>query len=252
MGKVMDLEKHIIPHIKMRYCIVIIFFLIYTISVSQNNSAVILVEDIDGNTYQTVKIGNQIWFKENLKVTHFKNGDTIETTYPDTLDITINTVQPKFQWKFMNDSMTNIYGRLYTWYTVADKRGLCPDGWRVPSDEDFCILENFIEPGIDINCNKAVHRGTYIGNSLKEAGHEHWADPETGADNKTGFTALPVVIRTMDGNFRYFGLYAYFWTKTEFDSKQAWSRRLYHDTSDIMRGYYFKKDALSVRCVKDD
>jgi len=210
----------------------------------------LIISDIDGNVYNTVKLGTQTWMQENLKVTHYRNGDKIETTNPDTLDLSM-AVQPKYQWAYKNDRITKIYGRLYTWYVVVDKRNICPDGWHVPTDEEFCILENFLEPGIDPLCNTTDHRGHYIGNSLKEAGHIHWAEPETGADNRSGFTGLPQVIRTLDGYFRYFGLYSYFWTKTEFDSKQAWSRRLYHDSSTINRGYYFKKDALSVRCIKD-
>ena len=209
------------------------------------------ITDIDGNIYKTVKIGTQFWMSENLRVIHYQNGDLIDTSKPDTLDLS-NSINPKYQWAYQNvDSLIKIYGRLYTWYVVVDNRNICPSGWHVPSDNEFCILENYLEPDVDKDCNKIGHRGMFIGNNLKEVGHLHWTEPETGADNKSGFCGIPQVIRTFDGSFRYPELYAYFWSTTEFDSKQAFSRRLYHDSSDINRGYYFKKDALSVRCIKD-
>ncbi len=227
--------------------VMIFFTLFFSVSYSQNN----IVKDVDGNVYKIVEIGNQIWMQENLKVGHFNNGDSIETTNPDTINLT-TAINPKYFWIYNNDdSINDIYGKIYTWYVVNDKRNVCPTGWHVPTDEEFCILENFLEPNIDNNCNKIEHRGFYIGNYLKESGHLHWGDPETGANNLSKFNALPYVIRTFDGKFRYFGLYSYFWTSSEYDSKQAFSRRLYHNTSDISRSYYFKKDALSVRCVKD-
>ena len=188
--------------------------------------------------------------QKNLKVIHYNNGDLIQTTIQETLDLT-DSLHSKFQWSTNNFDTINVDGLLYTWYVIDDKRKICPTGWHVPSDSDYCILENYLEPGIDSQCNKIGHRGSEIGNLLKEEGHKNWLDPETGANNKSGFTAIPNVIRTFNGEFRYSGLYAYFWTSSEFDSKQAWSRRLYHDSKDIVRGYYFKKDALSVRCIKD-
>lgn len=228
---------------------------ILKISFSQEKSSV--VTDIDGNVYKTVKIGTQIWMQENLKVTHYNNGDEIETLFPDTINLTA-FVQPKFQWVYQNvDSFKQIYGRLYTWYVVMDNRKLCPEGWHVPTDEEFCILENYLEPGCDPTCSIEDHgiaglRGKTAGNMLKEAGHRHWDFPETGANNKSGFTGLPAGIRYENGEFLLIREYGYFWTSTEFSSKKARTRRLYYDTPDIARSHYFKKDALSVRCVKDE
>lgn len=233
----------------MKCIIALILIIICDFSYSQNKDHVVI--DIEGNIYNTITIGSQIWMKENLKTRHYRNGDEIATTNPDSLDLT-NEFNPKFQWSYKSsDSLANIYGRIYTWYAVVDKRNICPEGWHVPSDEEFCILENFLEPDIDSKCDKMGHRGTFLGNALKEPGQIHWINHDTGADNSSGFTGISQVIRTLNGNFRFFGLYAYYWTSTEFDSKQAWSRRLYHDSKDVKRGYYFKKDALSVRCIKD-
>ena len=232
------------------FALIFVFNILINIpSYSQSDAE--LIKDNDGNIYKTVKIGEQIWMKENLRVKHYNNGDEIETLIPDTIDLT-NFLQPKFEWPCdRNDSLVPDYGRLYTWYVINDKRGVCPIGWHIPSDEEFCILENYLEPNTDIECNILEHRGVQIGNYLKEAGHIHWGDPETGADNRSGFTGLPAGIRYLSGKFDFLGLYTYYWTSTEFDSKKARTRRLYHDQTTVSRSHYFKKDALSVRCIKD-
>jgi uncharacterized protein (TIGR02145 family) len=209
------------------------------------------VTDIDGNVYYTITIGKQVWMKENLKVLRYSNGDTIGTSIPDTLDLT-NVSQPKFQWPPMRDEKNvGTYGRMYSWYTVTDERNICPKGWHVPTDEEFCILENYIEPGTDVNCNKNGHRGKNAGGFLKEEGLAHWTLPNNGSDNRSRFTGLPAGIRYANGDFTFLGSYAYFWTATGFDSAKAWSRRLYHNEQDVARWYYLKKDSFSVRCLKN-
>jgi uncharacterized protein (TIGR02145 family) len=99
------------------------------------------VTDIDGNVYQTITIGTQAWMKENLKTTHYRNGDAIDTTSPATLDISGEST-PKYQWVFENDqSDLSVYGRLYTWYAVTDKRNIAPTGWHVPTDAEWITLK---------------------------------------------------------------------------------------------------------------
>jgi len=97
-----------------------------------------LISDIDGNTYKTVIIGEQTWFAENLRVTHFRNGDPI-------LHITGN--YEWFEagrdgipaWRYYNDdpSTAEKYGKLYNGFAVSDPRGLAPEGWRVAGDDDW-------------------------------------------------------------------------------------------------------------------
>lgn len=226
---------------KLSFLILIFFYLI-----SCNT-----VKDIDGNRYKKIQIGNQVWLKQNLKVTRYNNGDIIETYKPDTGEIN-KFKAPKFQFAYNGDEENvKTYGRLYTWYVVNDPRKVCPAGWHVPSDDEFCILENYLEPGIDSTCTKNEHRGKEIGLYLKEAGNKHWKDNE-GANNKSGFTVLPAGIRYRDGEFRNYLGYGYFWTTTVFtDTAFARTRRLYHNTGDISRSRYHKKDALSVRCIKN-
>ncbi|MFZ4521387.1 MAG: fibrobacter succinogenes major paralogous domain-containing protein [Bacteroidales bacterium] len=209
------------------------------------------VTDIDGNIYRTVTIGRQVWMRENLKVTRYCNGDTIATIKPDTIDLT-NIQSPSYQWAYMGDERNvAVNGRLYTWFVVDDRRQLCPKGWHIPSDEEFCVLENYIEPDADTDCKKTGHRGRNTGGMLKEAGLSHWTEPNSGADNRSRFTGLPCGVRYQAGVFTFLGSYGYFWTNTSRDSTMAWTRRLYHDKADVSRACYFKKDSFSVRCLKD-
>ena len=87
--------------------------------------------DVDGYNYPVVQIGTQLWMAENLKTTKYRNGDPIGTTTPANKDITTET-EPKYQWAYNGDE-NNVtkYGRLYTWYAMADTRNLSPEGCRV-------------------------------------------------------------------------------------------------------------------------
>ena len=138
-----------------------------------------IIRDLDGNVYTSVIIGTQVWMVENLKTTRFSNGDVIETTHPSRLDIS-EEVSPEYQWA-PNGDESNIarYGRLYTGYVANDSRNVCPTGWHVPTDDEWMTLSDYLG-GSDI-----------AGGKLKEAGTTHWAAPNTGATNETGFSALP-------------------------------------------------------------
>jgi uncharacterized protein (TIGR02145 family) len=229
--------------------VTLLFSLIANCAISQNND--LKVTDIDGNVYNTVKIGDQIWMKENLRVTHFNNGDKIETTSPDTLDIS-DLKDPEFQWAYNGDeNNAPVYGRLYTWYVVADNRNVCPVGWHVPSDEEFCQLENAVEPGSDPDCNLREHRGLNQGGYMKVADSTIWRSPYLACNNQSGFSVLPAGIRYYSGVFHCLGSHGYFWTATENDSENGKSRRFYYDANDVSRSAYFKRSSLSIRCVKD-
>ena len=117
------------------------------------------VVDIDGNSYKTVKIGSQEWMAENLKTTKYRNGDSIKTTIPSTLDLT-NETSPKYQWAYGGiESNVATYGRLYTWYAVTDSRNVCPIGWHIPSDSEWTILTNYLG-GINTAGGKMKEIGT--------------------------------------------------------------------------------------------
>jgi len=191
--------------------------------------------DIDGNVYKTVKIGNQIWMAENLKVTRYRNGDPIPN------------VTGKTQWKNLktgaycnydnNSSNAKTYGRLYNWYAVNDSRNIAPAGWHVPTDKEWKQLENYL--------------GSEAGGKLKERGTIHWKSPNKGATNSSDFTALPGGYRTNNGPFYVIGLGADFWSATQYNSYYAWYRYLYYYGSDVYRNYYGKRYGFSVRLVRD-
>jgi len=109
------------------------------------------VEDIDGNCYQTVQIGEQVWMAENLKVTHYNDGSEIQYVQSESSepDVWVNLSTGAYGYYNDDPSNLNTYGNLYNWYTVDDSRGLCMDGWHVPSDEEIMELEMFL--GLQIN-----------------------------------------------------------------------------------------------------
>ena len=207
------------------------------------------VTDIDGNVYQTVTIGAQEWMAENLKVTHYCNGDSIPnvTDAPTWVGLTTGAYCE------YNNDVNNVatYGRLYNWYAVADSRNIAPAGWHVASDAEWKQLEMTLGMS-QAQADSIDWRGTTEGGKLKEAGTTHWNTPNTGATNESSFSALPGGYRYIgNGSYDYVGYSAYFWSSTEYVSGTAWSRRLSYYYSDLSRNGYYKGFGFSVRCVND-
>jgi uncharacterized protein (TIGR02145 family) len=195
------------------------------------------VTDYDGNVYNTVTIGTQVWMKENLKVTHYNNGDTISNiTAQGVWDTLTSGAYCNYN---NNSSFVNTYGRLYNWYAVNDTRFLCPTGWHVPTDAEWTTLTNYLG-GEDI-----------AGGKLKEKDTTHWESPNTGATNDYWFTALPGGYRNSHGTFYGVGHYGYWWSATENNATIAWVRDLDYDNSNVTRDNYNKVDGFSVRCIRD-
>lgn len=198
------------------------------------------VTDIDGNTYNTVTIGTQIWMRENLKTTRYRNGDVIGSTSPATLDITTQS-SPKYQWACNgNESNVATYGRLYTWYAATDSRNICPTGWHLPSDAEWTVLTSFLG-------GESV-----AGGKLKEAGTSHWASPNTGTTNSSSFTALPGGYRYYGGAFDSIGSFGYWWSSTGGSTSDAWGRSMNYGGSNAFRGFFNPPHGFSVRCIKDN
>ena len=199
------------------------------------------VTDVGGNVYNTMTIGTQTWMAENLKTTKYVNGDLIGTTASATLDITGEST-PKYQWIY--DGIQNnldTYGRLYTWYAVTDSRSVCPTGWHMPSDAEWSTLINY-------------SGGANAGDNLKETGTKHWVSPNTGATNKTGFTALPSGMRYNDGTngiFKEFGSFGTWWSTTEHNLTDADGFGTGSIFSLVYNGNYTKSNAYAVRCLAD-
>jgi uncharacterized protein (TIGR02145 family) len=205
---------------------------------AQTRSLTDTVTDIDGNVYQTVTIGNQVWMVEDLKTTRYRNGDPIGTTNPDTLDISSEST-PKYQWAYNGDESNAVtYGRLYTWYAATDKRNIAPVGWHVPTNAEWDTLASFLGGKIAAQAK------------LKEAGTKHWNSPNDGT-NESGFSAIP------GGNHwgnKFLGLgdFTHWWTATEHDTRFAWRRILKNDgPQKNFKGYARKDIGWLVRCMKD-
>jgi len=196
------------------------------------------VEDADGNCYATIQIGEQVWMAENLKVTHYNNGDEIPTGYNNSewgwLDMGAYAVYDDAP------SHLDTYGNLYNWYTVDDSRGLCMEGWHVPSDEEWTVLTDYLG-------GESV-----AGGKMKEAGLDHWNSPNTGATNESGFSAFPAGYRGSDsGSYGNMATNGYFWSSSETSSYFAWYRTLSYDYSDVGRFNLYKHFGFSVRCLGD-
>ncbi len=195
------------------------------------------VTDIDGNVYHTVTIGTQTWMAENLKVTKYRNGDSI----PNVTD--------GDEWYHLSTgaycdyentaSNSSVYGKLYNWYAVADSRDIAPNGWHVASNAEWTTLTTYLV-GEDV-----------AGGMLKEKGTAHWLSPNEGATNETGFSALPGGYY-YGGSFGGLGSYGSWWSSTEYSSDdRAWHRTVNSIYGRMGRSYYYQSSGFSVRCLKD-
>ena len=212
------------------------------------------VTDIDGNIYEIIKIGNQVWMAENLKVTHYRNGDPIPN-----LKSGWNWKRTKkgaFCYYDNSDKNGKIFGALYNWYAVEDSRNIAPDGWHIPTDGEWNQLE--IHLGMSqAEADEVQFRGTNEGSKL--AGNASlWLFDGALKDETefgtSGFTALPGGSRLYEsGDFGGMGEISTFWTSTYFD--HVWESahyRLIFYADTRSRGEANQMGmGLSVRCVKD-
>jgi len=215
----------------------------------------------DGQVYKTVNIGDQWWMAENLDATNYSDGSAIQLVEKDTAWDAL--IESDKAYCYYNNSTANktIYGALYTWAAAMNGasssntnpsgvQGVCPDGWHLPSDAEWKQLELYL--GMNSHeVDSAGYRGSDEGGKLKETGTRHWASPNTGATNSTGFTAIPGGSRYFTGSFLSMGYYPTFWSSTETESYYAWSRLLFFNQSTIYRDKYYKHYGFSVRCLKD-
>lgn len=194
------------------------------------------VTDIDGNVYQTVVIGGQEWMAENLRTARYRDG------------IAIPNVQDNAEWEnattgawsnYNHDAANDVvYGKLYNWYAVEDSLGLCPEGWHVPSDDEWSELIDTVGGDKNAGC------------TMKETGTSHWESPNTCATNKSGFTGLPGGYRDPSG-FVNLGRYGAWWSTAENNAERGWFRILNYNNSNVYRLFQSKTNGVSVRCVRD-
>jgi len=194
--------------------------------------------DIDGNVYPIVKIGNQWWTTENLKVTHYRDGTAIPL---ETNNSAWSGLSTGAYCAYNNDASneSDTYGYLYNWYAITDSHNIAPSGWHVPTDAEWQTLVDYLGGA------------SVAGGKMKATGTTYWNSPNTGATNESGFAALPGGSRYYDGNFYDLGLNAYFWSSTESSSNYAWYRLLSYYYAYVLRSNSSKQDGFSVRLVRD-
>jgi uncharacterized protein (TIGR02145 family) len=203
------------------------------------------VNDIDGNTYNSVEIGNQVWMAQNLKTTKYNDGTPIPV------------INRGLNWKSMttpayylyNDDATNkrnTYGALYNWYTVNTGK-LCPKRWHVPTDSEWKVLEINIMMDL-FEVENIGWRGTNQGDKLKNT--NGWHLPDNGT-NTTGFSALPGGSINNTGELVSVEINGNWWSSTELYEENAYYRTLYYNESKLARYNTYKVNGFSVRCIKD-
>ena len=204
------------------------------------------VTDIDGNVYNTIQIGNQLWMADNLRTTKYRNGDAIK----DTSGFTTWELFDEGSYCNYNqdDSNISMYGRLYNWFAVEDNRGLAPDGWHIPSDEEWKELEIYLGMSQSEADMKGPRENNEVGLMLKST--SGWYDGHNGT-NESGFTAVPSGFCGNYGDFDGDGFDAIFWSSTLSSDGIPWRRGLGYIAIGVARYSNGKNYGFSVRCVKD-
>jgi len=216
--------------------------------------------DIDGNTYNVVTIGNQVWMAENLRTTKYSNGESIGTT---TLGIGTEN-QPKYQWAFLNDESTvPAYGRLYTFFAATDSRNVCPSGWHVPAVEEFTALGGYLinhgygfgGSGDDIAKYMASTSGWELSPDMinydipSVPGN---VENDQASNNSSGFNGIPVGDHSSSGGFTTRRYFAFWWSSTIYpNGSSAYNGFLLSGSNRFATGSTSKKDGISIRCLKN-
>ena len=197
-----------------------------------------IITDVDGNDYRIIIIGDQCWMAENLKVTHFRNGEPIPNI-TDNYEWE-NTLSHAYCAYNNNEDNSETYGRLYNFSAVVDGRILSPDGWHIPSDAEWQVLIDYLG-GSNV-----------AGGKMKVVGTTFWESPNAGATNESGFSALGGGYRYFfDASFFYKGKNENFWSSTPLDGfVSAYTRDLHFNSAEISRSDYELYGGFSVRCVR--
>jgi len=214
--------------------------------------------DYDGNTYNTVQIGDQCWMKENLRTTHYSNGTIIA------LGSTTSTSKAYRYYPDNNSENVATYGYLYNWAAVMHNssassanpsgvKGICPLGWHVPSDGEWAQLKSYVNNQSDYMCQDLP---AFIAKSL--ASTSGWNSSASNcapgnnpsSNNATGFSAVPAGYYT--GSYLYFGDNAYFWSTTEGESSNVYSRHIEYSNGGLFGLIEGVVNGCSVRCLKDE
>lgn len=197
--------------------------------------------DFDNNFYPIVTIGTQTWMAENLKVSHYSNGDEI----PNVTDNSQWHVLTSGAYCLYNNDISwrNAYGALYNWYAVVDERELCPSGWHIPTTTEWTILADYLG-------GESLSGGIMKSTITEPNEHPRWDIPNTDATNERGFSGLPCGIRDNTGQYLFIGSYGTFWSSSDAGSG-AWFCALFYNSGIVDIYIHNKKSGGAVRCLKD-
>ena len=209
------------------------------------------VTDIDGNVYNTVTIGTQLWIKENLKTTKLNDNTPIP---PVTVPAEWAALSaPGYCW-YNNDagSYKATYGALYNWFAVNTGK-LCPTGWHVPAYDEWTVLINYLTnnaygyggSGSDIAKSMASKSGWTTSASVGSVGNDQ------ASNNNSGFTAFPSGNRDVSGTFQEIGTGTYWWSSTEYSPAYAYLQYLLYDSFYCNWARNDKLAGYAVRCIND-
>ena len=216
--------------------------------------------DTDGNVYQTVRIGNQVWMAENLRVTRYNDGTAITKVTDSAAWTKLTTPAYCYYNNTTNADSIKRFGALYNWYAVNTMK-FAPVGWHVPSDSEWTVMEKYmVLNGYNWDGAKDTLQVNKIAKSL--AAKTDWniypyADTEMigfnlTKNNRSGFSALPGGFRRFDGTFFSQRITGYWWSASEYDASYAYYRYLSY-MSDVLGRYDLSKNCgFSVRLVKDN
>ncbi len=201
--------------------------------------------DNEGRVYRTVKIGNKWWMAENLAVKKFNTGEAI--TY-------VGSQDPDEDWANIEGAgytftLDSSKGFLYNYACLVDSRGIVPDGWRVPTDEDWKELERTIGMSASV-IEATAWRGNEEAILLASKNSLGWSSGVLFGNDEFGFDARAAGVRIFDGQRNLSGKVAFWWTLSE-NGDEAWYRYMDSDQTRIFRHYTNKNYAMSVRLVKD-
>ncbi len=203
-----------------------------------------------GQIYNTVEIGTQCWMKENLNIGSIVISVNSGTSHSECSN---NSIIEKYCFD-NNLANCDIYGGLYDWNemmaysTTPGIQGICPSGWHLPTDAEWCTLTTYLDAAV--NCNIYGYSGTNAGGKLKETGPMYWSSPNLGATNQSGFTALGAGFRNFTGSFGNLNNNGNFWSSSSFSSTLGIALGLNYNFATVNRNDYNKALGISVRCLK--
>jgi uncharacterized protein (TIGR02145 family) len=211
------------------------------IIITYNNNTGSFIDSRDGQSYNWVEIGDQVWMSENLNADKFRNGDLIpHAKTREQWTKAGENRQPAWCYYENDQENETPYGKLYNWYAVNDPRGLAPEGWRIPSDEDWIRLTDFLGGG------------SVAGKKMKSTKFWAYNDGASGnGTNESGFSGIPGGSRYYSGEFDDIGDDGTWWSSTEDYTWGAWYRRLRYSDGLMFSHGAIKEAGFSVRCLRD-